>query len=224
MYAFTENFMLPLSHDEVVHGKGSLLGRMPGDEWRKFANLRLLFAYMYTHPGTKLLFMGGEFGQSGEWSHDRSLDWHLTQHPLHKGVMENVRELNRLYKTEPALYAHPFDPKGFEWVDYEDRQNSVIVFMRKSDYTADALLVVCNFTPQVQQHYRIGVQVRGFWKEIFNSDQPRFGGTGLLNNGLLATTPVKYHGRDYSLTITLPPLAVCVFKLEREEVEFELGS
>lgn len=224
MYAFTENFMLPLSHDEVVHGKGSLLGRMPGDEWRKFANLRLLFAYMFTHPGTKLLFMGGEFGQSGEWSHDRSLDWHLTQHPLHKGVMEHVRELNRLYKTEPALYAHPFDPKGFEWIDYEDRQNSVIAFMRKSDYPADTLLVVCNFTPQVQQHYRIGVGVRGSWKEVFNSDQPRFGGTGMLNNGLLSTTPVKYHGRDYSITVTLPPLAVCVFKLEREEVEFELGS
>ncbi|MBL7850846.1 MAG: 1,4-alpha-glucan branching protein GlgB [Cyclobacteriaceae bacterium] len=224
MYAFTENFMLPLSHDEVVHGKGSLLGRMPGDEWRKFANLRLLFAYMYTHPGTKLLFMGGEFGQSGEWSHDRSLDWHLTNHPLHKGVMEHVRALNQLYKTEPGLYAHPFDHKGFEWVDYDDRANSVIVFMRKSDYPADSLIVVCNFTPEVRQHYRIGVPTRGYWKEVFNSDNPRFGGTGLMNNGLLATTPVKYHGRDYSITTVLPPLGVSVFKLEREEVEFELGS
>jgi 1,4-alpha-glucan branching enzyme len=224
MYAFTENFMLPLSHDEVVHGKGSLLGRMPGDEWRKFANLRLLFAYMYMHPGSKLLFMGGEFGQSGEWNHDRSLDWHLTQHPLHKGVMEHVRALNHLYQTEPALYAHSFDPKGFEWVDYDDRQNSVIVFMRKSDYPADALMVVCNFTPEVRQHYRVGVPARGFWKEVFNSDQTRFGGTGLVNNGLLVTTPVKYHGKDYSITMVLPPLGVCVFKLEREEVEFELGS
>jgi 1,4-alpha-glucan branching enzyme len=224
MYAFTENFMLPLSHDEVVHGKGSLLGRMPGDEWRKFANLRLLFAYMYTHPGTKLLFMGGEFGQSGEWNHDRSLDWHLTNHPLHKGMMEHVRALNRLYKTEPALYARPFDHHGFEWVDYDDRRNSVIVFMRKSDYPTDSLIVVCNFTPEVRQHYRIGVPTRGYWKEVFNSDHAEYGGTGLINNGLLTTTPVKYHGRDYSITMSLPPLGISVFKLEREEAEFELGS
>ena len=224
MYAFTENFMLPLSHDEVVHGKGSLLGRMPGDEWRKFANLRLLFSYMYMHPGTKLLFMGGEFGQSGEWSHDRSLDWHLTNHPLHHGVMDTVRALNTLYKKEPALYAHQFDHKGFEWVDYDDRQNSVIVFMRKSEYANDTLIVVCNFTPEVRQHYRIGVPRRGFWQEIFNSDQSRLGGTGMENSGRLTTTPVKYHGKDYSVTIVLPPLGVSVLKLEREEAEFELGS
>jgi 1,4-alpha-glucan branching enzyme len=224
MYAFTENFMLPLSHDEVVHGKGSLLGRMPGDEWRKFANLRLMYGYMFTHPGTKLLFMGGEFGQSGEWSHDRTLDWHLTQHPLHKGVMELLRALNELYKYEPALHLHQFDHQGFEWVDYEDRQNSVIAYMRKSDNAHESLLIICNFTPEIRQHYRVGVPKRGFWKEIFNSDDAKFGGTGMLNAGRLKTTPVKYHGKDYSVTAILPPLGISVLKLEREEAEFELGS
>ncbi len=224
MYAFTENFMLPLSHDEVVHGKGSLLGRMPGDEWRKFANLRLLFAYMFTHPGTKLLFMGGEFGQFAEWSHDRSLDWHVTSHPLHHGVMDTVKALNTLYTSEPALYAYQFDHRGFEWVDYDDRNNSVIVFMRKSDKPNDSLIVICNFTPEVRQHYRVGVPRRGYWKEVFNSDHGHFGGTGILNGGRMTTTPVKYHGKDYSITLTLPPLGVSVVKLEREEAEFELGS
>jgi len=224
MYAFTENFMLPLSHDEVVHGKGSLLGRMPGDEWRKFANLRLLFSYMYMHPGSKLIFMGGEFGQSAEWNHDRSLDWHLTNYPPHKGVMQLVKELNTLYKHEPALYAHQFDNKGFEWVDYEDRLNSVISFMRKSDQPNDALLIVCNFTPEVRQHYRVGVPRRGYWKEIFNSDDHGFGGSGMVNTGRLTTSPVKSHGKDYSVTLTLPPIGLSVIKLEREEAEFELGS
>ncbi len=224
MYAFTENFMLPLSHDEVVHGKGSLLGRMPGDEWRKFANLRLLYAYMFMHPGTKLLFMGAEFGQSSEWSHDRSLDWHVTSHPLHKGIMEVIRALNELYSTEPALYMYQFDHKGFEWVDYEDRQNSVVTFMRKSDKPNESLLVVCNFTPEVRQHYRVGVPNRGYWKEIFNSDHGKFGGTGIMNGGRMITTPVKYHGKDYSITLVLPPLGISVIKLEREEAEFELGS
>lgn len=224
MYAFTENFMLPLSHDEVVHGKGSLLGRMPGDEWRKFANLRLLFAYMFTHPGTKLLFMGGEFGQFAEWSHDRSLDWHVTSHPLHHGVMDEIKELNQLYRSEPAFYQYQFDHRGFEWVDYEDRGNSVIVFTRKSDKEDDTVIVVCNFTPEVRQHYRIGVHRRGYWMEIFNSDHGRFGGTGITNSARMTTTPVKYHGKDYSITLTLPPLGVSVIKLEREEAEFELGS
>jgi 1,4-alpha-glucan branching enzyme len=224
MYAFTENFMLPLSHDEVVHGKGSLLGRMPGDAWRKFANLRLMYGYMFTHPGTKLLFMGGEFGQSSEWNHDRSLDWYLTDQALHKGIMELVRTLNELYKKEPALHVHQFDHQGFEWIDYEDRQNSVIAYMRRSDTDKESLLVICNFTPEIRQHYRVGVPKRGFWKEIFNSDDARFGGTGMLNTGLLTTTPVKYHGEDYSVTAMLPPLGMSVLKLEREEAEFELGS
>ncbi|HAC26135.1 MAG TPA: hypothetical protein DCE81_14590 [Cytophagales bacterium] len=222
IYAFTENFMLPLSHDEVVHGKGSLLGRMPGDEWNKFANLRTMFGYMFTHPGTKLLFMGGEFGQSGEWNHDRSLDWHLLDHAYHRGVQQAVKDLNALYKAEPALYKYPFSGQGFEWVDYSDRDNSVLVFLRKADDPKDALVVVCNFTPQGHHHYRLGVDFRGTWKEVFNSDNLKYGGSGVLNQGLLYTTPVKYHNRNYSITIEMPPLAVSVFKLEEELAEFDI--
>lgn len=222
MYAFTENFMLPLSHDEVVHGKGSLLGRMPGDEWRKFANLRLMYAYMFTHPGTKLLFMGGEFGQSAEWSHDRSLDWFLLQYSPHQGILSLIRDLNHFYKTEPACYQFPFDDRGFEWVDYSDRENSVMVYMRKGEKREDALIVVCNFTPEPRQLYRIGVPFRGTYQEVFNSDQLKYGGSGVLNQGLLYTTPVKYHNRDYSIPLTLPPLAVSVVKLVEEKAEFDL--
>lgn len=224
MYAFTENFMLPLSHDEVVHGKGSLIGRMPGDEWRRFANLRLLFGYMYTHPGTKLLFMGGEFGQTSEWNHDRSLDWHLLQYAPHKGVQNLMKDLNALYRQEPALYKYAFEDRGFEWVDYSDQQNSVIVYQRKTDNKDDLLLIACNFTPQTLMQYRIGVPYRGQWKEIFNSDDLKYGGSGALNQGKLHTSPVKYHSRDYSIVLTLPPLGVTVIKLEQEEAEFNIGS
>lgn len=224
MYAFTENFMLPLSHDEVVHGKGPIIGRMTGDEWRRFANLRLLYTYMYTHPGTKLLFMGAEFAQTSEWKHDLSLDWHLLQYDPHKGIHTLFKELNALYKTEPALYQFAFEERGFEWVDYSDRENSVMVYLRKAEKKEDQLLVVCNFTPEVRQHYRIGVGIRGYWKEIFNSDNKRYGGSGLLNQGQIATSPVKYHGRDYSISLSLPPLGISVFKLEKEVGEFELGS
>ncbi len=223
IYAFTENFMLPLSHDEVVHGKGSLLGRMPGDEWRKFANLRLMYGYMFTHPGTKLLFMGGEFGQSSEWAHDRQIDWDALNFGVnHQGILKTIKALNHLYKTEMALYQYPFDGKGFEWSDYSDRENSVIVFMRKSDDKKDLLMVVCNFTPETRQHYRIGVPYRGTWKEIFNSDAADFGGSGVNNSGLLHTSPVKYHQKDYSVSITLPPLACIVLKLNEEVAEFEI--
>ncbi len=224
MYAFTENFMLPLSHDEVVHGKGSLIGRMPGDEWKKFANLRLLFAYMFMHPGTKLLFMGAEFGQTAEWNHDGSLDWHLTEHSFHKGIMELIKESNRLYASEPALYQFQFDNRGFEWVDYGDRENSVIVFMRKGEKLEDSLVVVCNFTPEPRHSYRVGVATRGSWKEIFSSDNLKYNGSGLLNQALMNTSPVKYHGKDYSITFTLPPLAITVLKLHEEVKEFEIGS
>ncbi|MFN5170739.1 MAG: 1,4-alpha-glucan branching protein GlgB [Cyclobacteriaceae bacterium] len=222
IYAFTENFMLPLSHDEVVHGKGSLLGRMPGDEWNRFANLRAMFGYMFTHPGTKLLFMGGEFAQSGEWSHDRSLDWHLLDHPYHRGMQQVVKDLNALYKAEPALCKYPFTGQGFEWVDYNDRDNSVLVFLRKADDPKDALLVVCNFTPQGHHNYRLGVDFRGTWKEVFNSDDLKYGGSGVINQGMQYTTPVKYHNRNYSITIEMPPLAVSVFKLEEELAEFDI--
>lgn len=222
MYAFTENFMLPLSHDEVVHGKGSLIGRMSGDEWRKFANLRALFGYMFMHPGSKLLFMGGEFGQTSEWNHDKSLDWHLLQFPVHEGVQKLVRDLNHFYKAEPALYKHQFEHKGFEWVDYADNESSVMVFQRQGDSKEDLLIVVCNFTPESRQHYRVGVPYRGTWIEVFNSDHTKYAGSGLLNVGSLMTSPVKYHGRDYSISLTLPPLAVSVWKLEKEVNEFEL--
>jgi 1,4-alpha-glucan branching enzyme len=222
MYAFTENFMLPLSHDEVVHGKGSLLGRMPGDEWRRFANLRCLFAYMFAHPGTKLLFMGCEFGQSSEWSHDYGLDWKLTEFPVHQGVQTLIRDLNAFYKSERALYQYAFEHKGFSWIDYADRENSVVAFQRQADRKEDLLIVVCNFTPEVRYHYRVGVPYRGLWKEVFNSDNTKYSGSGTLNPGLLTTSPVKYHGGDYSISLTLPPLGVTILKLEKEINEFEL--
>jgi 1,4-alpha-glucan branching enzyme len=222
MYAFTENFMLPLSHDEVVHGKGSLLGRMPGDEWRRFANLRLLFSYMFTHPGTKLVFMGGEFGQTSEWNHDRSLDWDLTRFDFHKGIQFLFKDLNALYKAEPALYQFQFEARGFEWVDYADRDNSVIIYLRKAEKKEDTLVVICSFTPEVRHAYRVGVPVRGTWSEIFNSDQSLYGGGGVLNQGLLYTAPVKYHDKDYSISLALPPLSVSVLKLQEEMAEFEL--
>jgi len=224
MYAFTENFMLPLSHDEVVHGKGSLLGRMPGDEWRRFANLRLLFSYMFTHPGSKLIFMGGEFGQSSEWNHEKSLDWHLLEYGVHKGVHKLVRDLNSLYKNQPALYQHQFDNKGFQWIDYSDSENSVIAFQRKADEKHDTLIIICNFTPEVRYHYRIGVPFRGQWKEIFNSDLGDYAGSNVLNQGILATSPVKYHGQNNSISLTLPPLGLTVLKLEKEINEFELND
>jgi len=224
MYAFTENFMLPLSHDEVVHGKGSLIGRMPGDEWQKFANLRMLFGFMYTHPGTKLLFMGGEFGQSAEWNHDKSLDWNLLDYPVHQGVHKFVQDVNALYKNERAMYHFGFDHRGFEWIDYSDRENSVMAFQRQSDRKEDLLIVVCNFTPVVRQHYRVGVPYRGQWEEIFNSDDFKYGGSGVLNNGLMMTSPVKYHGRDYSISISLPPLGISILKLKKEVSEFDLDD
>jgi 1,4-alpha-glucan branching enzyme len=222
MYAFTENFMLPLSHDEVVHGKGSLMGRMPGDEWQRFANLRLLFSFMFAHPGTKLLFMGGEFAQTAEWNHNHSLDWHLLEFDFHKGVQRLLKDLNNFYREQPALYRYAFDHKGFQWVDFSDRENSVIIFERRSDHKEDMLVVICNFTPIVRNHYRVGIPYRGYWKEVFNSDHSEYMGSNLLNGGLLSTSPVKYHGRDFSVTLTLPPLAISILKLDREVNEFEL--
>ncbi|GHN01963.1 1,4-alpha-glucan branching enzyme GlgB [Cytophagales bacterium WSM2-2] len=222
MYAFTENFMLPLSHDEVVHGKGPLIGRMPGDEWRRFANLRLLYGMMYMHPGTKLLFMGGEFGQTAEWNHDYSLHWHLLKHDFHKGVLNLVKDLNALYRSELALHQYQFSNKGFEWIDYADRENSVIVFMRKCDDPMQSLIVVANFTPELQGQYRLGVPFRGIWSEVLNSDNLNYGGGGQLNNSNQFTSPVKYHGKDFSISVTLAPLGISVFKLNKSLSEFEL--
>jgi 1,4-alpha-glucan branching enzyme len=214
IYAFSENFMLSLSHDEVVYGKGSLLNKMPGDEWQKFANLRLLFGYMYAHPGKKLLFMGGEFGQWREWVHEDSLDWHLLQSPAHQGVQTWIRHLNILYKGEPALYEMDFDPAGFEWMDCSDWENSVISFLRNGKTPGDTVLVVCNFTPVARRNYRVGVPAGSYWREILNSDAHEYGGSGHGNLGGVEATPVPYHGRYYSLSLILPPLGVLFFRRE----------
>ena len=211
-YAFSENFVLPLSHDEVVHGKGSLLGKMPGDEWQQFANLRLLYGYMWGHPGKKLLFMGGEFGQKREWQHDESLEWHVLQYPLHAGVRNWVRDLNAFYRSEPALYEQDFSPAGFEWVDCNDAMNSVVAFLRRGKRWEDLVLVVCNFTPVVRENYRVGVPRGGFWRECLNSDAPDYGGSGQGNFGGVEASPLPAHGRDHSLNLRLPPLGVLMLK------------
>ncbi|PRZ23498.1 1,4-alpha-glucan branching protein GlgB [Flavobacterium granuli] len=211
-YAFTENFMLPLSHDEVVHGKRSIVGRMPGDEWQKFANLRLLYGYMFTHPGTKLLFMGNEFGQSREWNFESSLDWHLNQYPYHEGVKDMVADLNKLYKTQPALYEKQFSPDGFEWINYSDHENAVISFIRKGNNPKEDVIVVCNFTQIVRSNYRIGMSRLGNLTEIFNSDDKKYGGSGVNNPHHLTIEPSPYDGKDYSIELILPPLGTIVLK------------
>lgn len=211
-YAFSENFMLPLSHDEVVYGKKSIAGRMPGDEWQKFANLRLLYGYMFTHPGTKLLFMGDEFGQSKEWNFEGSLDWHLLQYPFHKGVKQLITNLNELYKTQPALHEKQFSPEGFEWINYSDHQNAVMSFIRKGNNPKDDLIVVCNFTPIVRSNYRIGLPRKGKLTEIFNSDASIYGGSGVKNPNKLTIEASPYDGREYSIELLLPPLGITVFK------------
>ena len=212
VYAFTENFVLPLSHDEVVHGKGALIGKMPGDEWQKYANLRLLFGYMYGHPGKKLLFMGGEFGQWREWVHDESLEWHALNFHFQQGVQKWVKDLNRLYRTVPALYELDFSSDGFEWIDFYDWEQSIISFIRKGKDPDKKILVVCNLTPVPRYGYRIGVPSGGYWKEILNSDSEIYGGSGLGNFGGQEASPVSAHGRDHSLYLTLPPLSVLFFK------------
>jgi 1,4-alpha-glucan branching enzyme len=211
-YAFSENFVLPLSHDEVVHGKGALIGKMPGDEWQQFANLRLLYGYMWGHPGKKLLFMGGEFGQKREWQHDESLEWQVLQYPLHAGVQRWVQDLNRFYRGEPALYELDFSPEGFEWVDCSDADNSVLTFLRKARDPRDLLLIVCNFTPVVRDNYRVGVPRGGWWRECLNSDAPLYGGSGQGNLGGVEAAPLPAHARYHSLTLRLPPLSVMFFK------------
>ena len=212
-YAFSENFMLPLSHDEVVYGKCSIAGRMPGDEWQKFANLRLLYGYMFTHPGTKLLFMGAEFGQSGEWNFEQSLDWHLLQYPFHEGVRKLIAGLNDLYKSQPALYEKQFSPEGFEWINYSDHHNAVMAYIRKGNNPKEDVIVVCNFTPVVRQNYRIGLPRKGKLVEIFNSDAEVFGGSGVANSGKLTIESSPYDGRDYSIELDLAPLALMVFRI-----------
>jgi 1,4-alpha-glucan branching enzyme len=214
IYAFSENFVLPFSHDEVVYGKGSMLRKMPGDEWRKFANLRLLYGFMFGHPGKKLLFMGDEFGQWSEWNHDASLEWHLLQNPFHAGLQRWVRDLNTLYRGTAALYELDFDPAGFEWVDCKDFHRSIISFLRRGRNPDDHLLFVCNFTPVVRQNYRVGVPREGSWKEALNSDAPLYGGSGQGNFGGLSAVPLPIHGRPFSLNMTLPPLGIVIFRPE----------
>ncbi|MGQ9622239.1 MAG: 1,4-alpha-glucan branching protein GlgB [Candidatus Caldatribacteriaceae bacterium] len=211
-YAFSENFILPLSHDEVVHGKKSLLEKMPGDDWQKFANLRLLFGLLFGYPGKKLLFMGGEFGQRREWNHDAALDWFLLEYEPHRGLRRFVRDLNHLYLREKALWESDHEHAGFEWIDCNDAENSVITFLRKGKDPDEFLLFVLNFTPVPRFHYRVGVPRPGFYKEILNSDSTLYGGSNLGNLGGAFAEAVPYHGRPYSLSLLLPPLACCVFK------------
>jgi len=214
IYAFHENFVLPLSHDEVVHGKGSLIGKMPGDEWQRFANLRLLFAYMYAQPGKKLLFMGCEFGQVREWAHDSSLDWDVLQYPVHRGMLTWMEHLNRLYRDERSMHVLDNNPAGFEWVDCNDNATSTISLLRKSESPKDTVLVVCNFTPVPRNGYRIGVPTAGYWRELLNSDAKEYGGSGMGNLGGAHADAESVHGRPYSLRLTLPPLGALFLKAE----------
>jgi 1,4-alpha-glucan branching enzyme len=216
LYAFNENFVLPLSHDEVVHGKGSLLGKMPGDDWQKFANLRLLLAALYAQPGKKLLFMGGEIGQWDEWNHDGSVSWHLLQYDRHRGIQHLVRQLNRLHRDEPALHELDCSPEGFSWIDANDSEQSVVTFLRRSGRERELIAFACNFTPVPRYNYRIGVPRAGYWSELLNTDATEFGGSGQGNLGGIETTPIPCHGERQSLLATLPPLAAVAFKWEGE--------
>jgi 1,4-alpha-glucan branching enzyme len=228
VYAYSERFMLPLSHDEVVHLKASLLYKMPGDEWQKFANLRALFGHQWTHPGSQILFMGGEIGQSTEWSHDRGVVWELLEHAFHKGVQTWVKDLNHLYKEHPAFWRNAFNPEGYEWVSGGDTDNAVLCYLRKGAPEEPQLLVVCHFKPNVLEEYTVGVPYGGAWVERLNSDDARYGGSGAVN-GTLKAHKEPNHGQEHSLTFKLPPLAVMVFegtappkpKKEKEPVKKE---
>jgi 1,4-alpha-glucan branching enzyme len=208
LYAFHENFVLPLSHDEVVYGKGSLIGKMPGDDWQKFANLRALYGYMYAQPAKKLLFMGGEIGQWREWVHDSSLDWDLLDHLPHSGLQRWVKDLNHFYKSEPAMYEYDCDPAGFEWIDCSDADGSIVSLIRKGKTTSAVVLAICNFTPVPRHDYRVGVPRSGFWREVLNSDAAVYWGSNVGNHGGVEAVSTPQHGRRYSLTLTLPPLSV----------------
>ena len=218
-YAFTENFMLPLSHDEVVYGKKSLLDRMPGTEWQRFANLRLMFGYMFTHPGAKLIFQGGEFAQSKEWNFQQSLDWHLLEYEFHTGIQNCIRDLNKLYKNYPALYEKQFDHSGFEWLEWNDSENSVLTYMRKGEKAKETLVVICNFTPVPRENYRVGVPSDIFksnmqLSEIFNSNASNYGGSGDYLSDAIAVSNTFWNGRENSIEVNLAPLAVMVFALK----------
>ncbi len=212
VYAFSENFVLPLSHDEVVHGKGSMLGKMPGDRWQQFANLRAYYGFMWGHPGKKLLFMGGEIAQEREWNHDRSLDWHLLQDPHHAGVKALIGDLNHAVTSLPALYERDCDPTGFDWLVADDAENSVLAWLRRGDDPERLVIVVSNFTPVPREGYRVGVPLPGFYREVINTDSERYGGSNVGNGGGLSTEPQEAHGRPHSLSLTLPPLATLILE------------
>jgi 1,4-alpha-glucan branching enzyme len=213
-YAFTENFMLPLSHDEVVYGKKSILSRMPGDEWQRFANLRLLYGYMFTHPGTKLLFMGGEFGQYEEWNFQQSLDWNLLEFFPHKNLQNYYKALNKLYTNTPALYENAFENTGFEWISYDDTENSVISYIRKGNDASKKVVVVCNFTPSKFEKYKVGITTKGKLKEIFNSDAKVFGGSNVVNSRQITIKKQAWNGKEFSAEIALPPLGIAIFEIK----------
>lgn len=218
MYAFSENYVLPLSHDEVVHQKGSLLSKMPGDDWQKFANLRLLFGYMYAQPGKKLLFMGGEIGQWREWSHDRSLDWHLLENPFHFGLQRWVEDLNQFYRGRPALHASDFSSNGFEWIDCNDAHQSTLSFIRRNGSDGDEIIIICNFTPVPRYNYRVGVSEDGVWRECLNSDSRNYAGSDQGNLGNVESSPVPAHGRPFSLNLILPPLGIIFMRGENNHL------
>ena len=213
-YAFSENFMLPLSHDEVVYGKNSILGRMPGDEWQRFANLRLLYGYMFTHPGTKLNFMGGEIAQYDEWDFQGSINWNLLEFEPHKNFQNYFKELNKVYRTTPALYEKGFTGEGFEWISYDDHENCVMSYMRKGYESKDDVVVICNLTPTVRENYKIGIPVNGKLKELFNSDAKAFGGSGISNKKQITIKKDPWNGKDYSAEVTLSPLSVTIFQFK----------
>jgi 1,4-alpha-glucan branching enzyme len=213
VYAFNENFVLPLSHDEVVHGKRSLLGRMPGDQWQRFANLRAYYGFMYGHPGKKLLFMGGEIAQSAEWNHDASLDWHLLQYPEHRGVQALVRDLNQLYRHNPALFELDFDARGFEWIDHQDADSSVLAWLRRTR-NGDVVVCISNFTPLVRHGYTVGVPQGGRYVTLLNTDDAKYAGSGAGPNGVIESRADGSHGRPYSLCVDLPPLATLMLHPE----------
>jgi 1,4-alpha-glucan branching enzyme len=215
VYAFTENFVLPISHDEVVHGKGSLMQKMPGDEWQRFANARAFLAYMYAHPGKKLLFMGSEIGQYEEWNYAGSVRWDLLQWDYHRQLQLLVKELNGLYRANPSMYEVDFTWPGFEWIDFSDAEHSVIGFIRRATDRSDYLMFCCNFTPQVLKGYEFGVPEEGFYQEVFNTDAEMFGGSNVGNFPGVASRPKPRHGRPNSIAITLPPLAVVIFRHRR---------
>lgn len=215
IYAFSENFQLPLSHDEVVHGKGPLIDRMPGDDWQRFANLRAMYGYMYTHPGSKLMFMGGEFGQTTEWSIERGLDWQQAEFAPHKSLLKYFADLNQLYKSTTALYEQAYSQKGFEWIDGGDHTNSILTYLRRGKKEKDIVVVINNFTPAVRHHYRVGVPFKGSYKAVLNSDDAKYGGTGNYELKTLKAVNTEWNGRAYHLELTVPPLATVVLKLGR---------